>query len=85
MRAIRLSTVLIQKRIGHDHDYYIRNVNGIPILHSGSEFRSGTVVQVTLHEGGKDITGEDIGEGPEWDLHGRRVSVALQQKMVTSE
>jgi len=70
---------------GHDHDYYIRNVNGIPILHSGSEFRSGTVVQVTLHEGGKEVTGEDIGEGPEWDLHGRRVSVALQQKMVTKD
>ena len=59
-------------------------MNGIPILHSGSEFRSGTLVEVKIHEASEDVTGEDIGEGPEWDLRGRRVSVALKQHMVTS-
>jgi len=72
---------------GHDHDYYIRNVNSIPILHSGSEFREATLAKIFLNS--------EIIENPEnppiddsatsWRFVGRRVTCEITKLQVTSD
>ena len=35
---------------GHDHDYYVHTINGIPILNSGSNFKQLTLLKVQIHD-----------------------------------
>lgn len=60
-------------------------MNGIPILHSGSEFREATLVKVTLNADVnnefEDSTVDD--KLTEWKFVGRRVTCELKQYLVT--
>lgn len=43
---------------GHDHDYYLHSINGIPILNSGSNFKQLTLLQVKIQDS-KEISANE--------------------------
>ena len=61
-------------------------MNGIPILHSGSEFREGTLLTVTVNEEEtKEIEEVAVDDSAtSWKFTGRRVTCELTKHEVTS-
>ena len=71
---------------GHDHDYYVHHVNGIPILNSGSNYKQLTHLKVTLEDSddfSPDQMDIDVGKGTE--LVGPHVKFELNRFDITSD
>ena len=78
---------------GHDHDYYLWQANGVPILNSGCNFKQLTLIQVYLGEGEgtanpsdtkNPLEMEQTAANKPWELRGPKATFLLQRHDVTS-
>ena len=74
---------------GHDHDYYLHQVNGIPILNSGCNFKQLSLVKTKIEKDKKDYTPPEDKQlslkEKNWKIEGPRASFEIQRFDITSE